>query len=74
MDACWSHGHILNHGHSLVTSAAPNMDMMMFGMNISFFSFLISFLITLVFTLLVSLFMRKHLQNIAMVESLKSVE
>ena len=51
-----------------------NMDMMMFGMNISLFSFSISFVITLVFTLLVSMFMRRHLRDIAMVESLKSVE
>lgn len=51
-----------------------NMDMMMFGMNISAFSFGISFAITLLFTLLVSLFMRRHLRQIAMVESLKSVE
>ena len=51
-----------------------NMDMMMFGMNISVFSFGISFAITLLFTLLVSLFMRRHLRQIAMVESLKSVE
>ncbi len=51
-----------------------NMDMMMFGMNISLFSFSVSFVITLVFTLLVSMFMRRHLRDIAMVESLKSVE
>jgi putative ABC transport system permease protein len=51
-----------------------NMDMMMFGMNISILSFTYAFLITIVFTLLVSLFMRKHLNDIEMVESLKSVE
>ena len=51
-----------------------NMDMMMFGMNISAFSFGCSLAITLLFTLLVMLVMRKHLSNIQMVESLKSVE
>ena len=51
-----------------------NMDMMMFGMNISLFSFSVSLAITLVFTVLVMLVMKKHLRNIEMVESLKSVE
>ncbi|MBQ6334970.1 MAG: ABC transporter permease [Erysipelotrichaceae bacterium] len=51
-----------------------NMDMMMFGMNIKPLSFMFAFIITLGFTLLVSLFMRRHLNEIAMVESLKSVE
>ncbi len=51
-----------------------NMEMMMFGMNISVRSFAFSFLITLVFTVLVSLLMHRRLANIEMVESLKSVE
>ncbi|MBR4462886.1 MAG: FtsX-like permease family protein [Erysipelotrichaceae bacterium] len=51
-----------------------NMDMMMFGMNISIFSFAISFVITILFTLLVFMFMKRRLNNIEMVESLKSVE
>lgn len=51
-----------------------NMDMMMFGMNISLFSFLISFAITIIFTFIVFLFTKRHLRNIEMVESLKSVE
>ena len=51
-----------------------DMEMMKFGMNISLFSFSISYFITILFTLLVSLFMRKRLNNIEMVESLKSVE
>jgi hypothetical protein len=46
----------------------------MFGMNISLFSFSVSLAITLVFTVLVMLVMKKHLRNIEMVESLKSVE
>lgn len=51
-----------------------NMDMVMFGMNISFFSYLISFLITFIFTIIVLALTRKPLRQIAMVESLKSVE
>jgi putative ABC transport system permease protein len=51
-----------------------NMEMMMFGMNISLFSFSVSFAITVLFTLLVFAFMKRRLNNIEMVESLKSVE
>ena len=51
-----------------------NMEMVMFGMNISFLSFTYAFLITFVFTAIVLLFMRKPLEQINMVESLKSVE
>ena len=51
-----------------------NMDMVMFGMNISFFSYAISFVITFIFTLIVLLNTKKPLRKIEMVESLKSVE
>ena len=51
-----------------------NMDMVMFGMNITFFSYIASFLITFVFTIIVLLLTRKPLRKIEMVESLKSVE
>ena len=51
-----------------------NMDMVMFGMNITFFSYAASFLITFVFTIIVLLLTRKPLRKIEMVESLKSVE
>jgi len=51
-----------------------NMDMVMFGMNITFFSYTASFLITFVFTIIVLLLTRKPLRKIEMVESLKSVE
>ena len=51
-----------------------NMEMIMFGMNISLFSFSVSFFITILFTLIVLFFTRKHLREIRMVESLKSVE
>ena len=51
-----------------------NMDMVMFGMNISFFSYAISFVITFIFTIIVLLKTKKPLRQIEMVESLKSVE
>ena len=51
-----------------------NMEMVMFGMNISIASYTYSFLITLIFTLIVFFFERKPLKEIKMVESLKSVE
>lgn len=51
-----------------------NMEMVMFGMNITFLSFLYSFSITLIFTIIVLFFVRKPLRKIDMVESLKSVE
>lgn len=51
-----------------------NMEMVMFGMNISTLSFTYAYSITLVFTLIVLLFMKKTLKNIDMIESLKSIE
>ncbi|MDO4500011.1 MAG: ABC transporter permease [Erysipelotrichaceae bacterium] len=51
-----------------------DMEMVTFGMNISFMSYFISFMITIVFTLIVLFFSRKPLREIKMVESLKSVE
>ena len=51
-----------------------NMDMIMFGMTIKPLSYVYSFAITMVFTVVVSMFMRRPLANIQMVESLKSVE
>lgn len=51
-----------------------NMEMVMFGMNISVLSFTYAFLITFVFTGIVLFFMRRPLEQINMVESLKSVE
>ena len=51
-----------------------NMDMVMFGMNISFFSYSISFVITFIFTIIVLYSTKKPLRQIKMVESLKSVE
>jgi len=51
-----------------------NMDMVMFGMNISLLSYTYAFLITITFTVLVLFFTRKPLKKVDMIESLKSVE
>ena len=51
-----------------------NMDMVMFGMNISILSYTCSFVITFVFTIIVLILTKKPLRKIEMVESLKSVE
>jgi putative ABC transport system permease protein len=51
-----------------------NMEMIMFGSNIKFLSFLYAFLVTIVFTAIVLFFTRKPLKKIDMIESLKSVE
>jgi putative ABC transport system permease protein len=51
-----------------------NMEMIMFGMNISLRSFAYAFAITFVFTGIVLLYMRRPLKKVDMVESLKSVE
>lgn len=50
------------------------MDYIMFGRNITVLSCVVCVGITLIFGILVNLFMAKHLRNIQMVESLKSVE
>lgn len=50
------------------------VDQVMFGREIHALSFVIAFALTMLFSVLVSLFMRKKLSNIDMVESLKSVE
>ncbi len=54
--------------------ASAEVDYVMFGRVIYLCSYLISFGITILFTVLVSLFMRKKLFSISMVESLKSIE
>lgn len=51
-----------------------SMDMIMFGTHIKAYSYLFSFAITLIFTWIVLWQTRKPLRQIAMVESLKSVE
>ena len=51
-----------------------NMEMIMFGQNIKWLSFVYAFGLTLVFTIIVLFFTRRTLRKVAMVESLKSVE
>ncbi len=51
-----------------------DMEMVMFPTVVQLSSYIFAFLITLTFTLLVILLMRKTLQRVEMVESLKSVE
>lgn len=50
------------------------MDYVMFGRTISIPSYLYALCLTLLFGLCVEFFMRKKLQKIQMVDSLKSVE
>lgn len=50
------------------------VDQVMFGREIHALSFVIAFVLTMLFSVLVTLFMRKKLSDIDMVESLKSVE
>ena len=50
------------------------MDYVMFGRQISLYSFGLAIVLTMLFGFLVELFMTKRLQNIQMVDSLKSVE
>ncbi len=59
--------------HNLIMTVI-DMEMVMFGMNINFLSYLYAFLITMSFTLIVLLLMSRNLRKIKMVESLKSVE
>ena len=46
----------------------------MFGREIHLLSFAAAFVLTMVFTVLISLFMRRKLDGVNMVESLKSIE
>lgn len=51
-----------------------DMDMIMFGENISLLSYTYAFLITIGFTIIVLIIMSRSLKRVKMVESLKSVE
>lgn len=59
--------------HHLIMGLAE-MENIMFGRNIDMISFLTSFFITLLFACIVNLVMYRKLKNVAMVESLKSIE
>lgn len=62
---------IFMEGFVVVTA---EVDQVMFGREIHALSFVIAFALTMLFSVLVTLFMRKKLSDIDMVESLKSVE
>ncbi|WP_462134541.1 FtsX-like permease family protein [Slackia piriformis] len=62
---------IFMEGFVVVTA---EVDQVMFGREIHTLSFVIAFVLTMLFSVLVTLFMRKKLSDIDMVESLKSVE
>ena len=51
-----------------------SMEMVMFGMTLKLPTYLYAYGITIVFTVIVMSLTRKSLQNIEMIESLKSVE
>ena len=51
-----------------------DMEMIKFGMNVKFMSFVYAFMVTIVFSLIVLFLTRKSLRDIEMIESLKSVE
>ncbi|MDE6726072.1 MAG: hypothetical protein K2J79_10770, partial [Ruminiclostridium sp.] len=50
------------------------IDAVMFGRDITVFSYIISGIITLGFSIIVTLYMHKHLKKVDMIEALKSVE
>lgn len=62
---------VFMEGFVVVTA---EVDQVMFGRAIHAMSFVIAFALTMLFSVLVTLFMRKKLSGIDMVESLKSVE
>ena len=67
-------GLILGYFLAMFVITTAEIDIVMFGRSIHWLSYVISSALTIVFSLLVSLFMRKKLDNVEMVESLKSVE
>lgn len=55
-------------------AVSAEVDAVMFGREIHLLSFGVAFALTMVFTMLVMLFMRRKLDGVNMVESLKSIE
>ena len=55
-------------------AVSAEVDAVMFGREIHLLSFAAAFVLTMVFTVLISLFMRRKLDGVNMVESLKSIE
>lgn len=62
---------VLLHRYIITT---VEVDLVMFGRNIEFSSYVFSALLTFVFSALVNLVMHKKLKRINMIEALKSVE
>ena len=58
----------------LFRSQTAEIDLVMFGREISGMSYLFSALITLVFSVIVIFYMHRHLKKVDMIEALKSVE
>ena len=67
-------GCVLGVGMESFVITTAEVDQMMFGREIHLLSFAIAFVLTLAFSLLVMLFMKRKLDRVDMVESLKSVE
>ena len=67
-------GCVLGVGMESFVITTAEVDQMMFGREIHLLSFAIAFGLTLAFSLLVMLFMKRKLDRVDMVESLKSVE
>lgn len=67
-------GLVLGHWMGMTVITTAEIDMVMFGRDISVWSSVYAFTLTLVFSVVVSLCMHKNLRRISMVESLKSVE
>lgn len=67
-------GCVLGIGMEGFVITTAEVDQMMFGREIHLLSFAIAFVLTLAFSLLVMLFMKRKLDRVDMVESLKSVE
>lgn len=67
-------GLLLGYFLAMFVIQTAEVDMVMFGREIYPVSYLLSFVITMFFSLVVSLVMRRSLDKISMVESLKSVE
>lgn len=67
-------GLLLGKALHLFIMKIAELESVMFGREIYFISYIYAIIITLIFSLIVNIAMNKKLQNIKMVESLKSVE
>lgn len=67
-------GLVLGVGMESFVVITAEVEMVMFGRVIHASSFVLAFALTLVFTVIITLFMRRRLAKVDMVESLKSIE